>query len=344
LSKLLQCPDILLKKRLFWYKSRIWPVSLFLVVCMILLAPGAAFADQTATGQQDFLTTMIWTIAALSIAEMIRNSIQGIFARLSGLNEASIAQKTIGAMAGMGAIFGLANAIRATASGQGGCGSHTLSGAGSSGIKLSGENYPCGCGDGGASFVSPGGEEKSSELGTSDLAAVLKMPEGHTAGLEKAADLGNKWGNALGAYSRRATATVAEGALGVAGMAVPMGSRLVQAGTMAVDSTIGSAAEYAGSAVGRFVGVQGSMLGQSWEARKQAQKLTGSKVSAAEGFRITAGGSTMQDALSRSLKFGGAYALHEKAGQSVLRGMKRDPAASMPTTGKMDSTVDYNGV
>jgi hypothetical protein len=52
----------------------------------------------------------------------------------------------------------------------------------------------------------------------------------------------------------------------------------------------------------------------------------------------------MQDALSRSLKIGGAYALHEKAGQFVLGGMKRDAAASRPTTGKMDSGVNYDRV
>jgi hypothetical protein len=170
----------------------------------------------------------------------------------------------------------------------------------------------------------------------------MKMPNGHTEGLERAGDIGSKWGNALGSYSRRATSTVAAGALGVAGMAFPMSNRLVQNGAMAVDNTIGAAAGYAGSAIGRFAGFQGSMFSQSLQARNRAQKLKGGKVSAAEGFRIVAGGVTMQDALSRSLKVGGAYALHERAGQFVLGGMKRDAAAGKPTTGKMDSAVNYD--
>ena len=346
-NKALLCSDFLLHKRISGRKPWLWSVSLSLAVCMTLLVPAAAFADQTAQGQQDFLTTIIWTIAALSIAEMIRNSIQGLFTRLSGLNEAGIAQKAVGAIAGMSALFGLANVMKATAAGHGGGGGsgggHGSGGGG--GIKLSGEQAPSGGGEGGPSSMTPGGEEAASEGGTSaGLAASLNMPAGHTSGLEKAADIGNKWGNALGTSSRRAATTMAAGALGIAGTAVPMGSHLVQAGTAAVDSTLGAAVGYAGSAIGRFAGVQGSMLGQSWQARKQAQKLTAGKVSVAEGFRIAAGGGTMQDALSRSLKIGGAYALHEKAGQFVLGGMKRDVAASRPKTGKMDSGVNYDRV
>ena len=86
--------------------------------------PTAGLAAQAAPGQQpaqqDFLTTIIWTIAALSIAEMIRNSIQGLFARLYGFNETGVAQKAVGAIAGIGALFGLANVMRATAGGHGG--------------------------------------------------------------------------------------------------------------------------------------------------------------------------------------------------------------------------------
>jgi hypothetical protein len=340
------CPSFLLNKRIPGRRPWFWSVSLFFAACMTLLAPTAAMADQSAQGQQDFLTTIIWTIAALSIAEMIRNSIQGIFTRLSGLNEAGIAQKAVGAIAGMGALFGLANVMRATAAGHGGgggSGGGRASGGDGGGIKLSGEHAPSGGGEGRPSGMPPGGEVDLSEDGSpAGLADSLKMPTGHTTGFEQAADVGNKWGNALGTYSRRAATTAAAGALGIAGMAVPLGSRLAQAGAVAADSTIGAAAGYAGSAIGRFAGVQGSMLSQSWQARKQAQNLTGGKISAAEGFRIAAGGVTMPDAFSRSLKFGGAYALHDKAGQFVLGWMKRDAATSRPTTGKMDNGVNYD--
>jgi hypothetical protein len=336
---MLPYPRFLLSKMLSGCKPWFWLVSLTLAACMILLAPAVAMADQPVQGQQDFLTTIIWTIAALSIAEMIRNSIQGIFARLSGLNEAGIAQKAVGAIAGMGALFGLANVMRATATGNGGGGfgggSHGT-GEGCGGIRLSGEDAPYGCGE-----VRP--EVDASEDGAPvGLTDCLKMPTGHTTGFEQAADAGNKWGNALGMYSRRATTTVAAGALGIAGMAVPMGSRLAQAGTVAADSTIGAAAGYAGSAIGRFAGVQGSMLNQSWQAGKQVQQMTGGKASTAEGFRIAAGGVTMQDAFSRSLKFGGAYALHDKAGQFMLGWMQKDTTGGRPTTGRMDNRVHYD--
>ncbi len=306
---------------------------------MTLLMPTAGLAAQAAPGQQpaqqDFLTTIIWTIAALSIAEMIRNSIQGLFARLYGFNETGVAQKAVGAIAGIGALFGLANVMRATAGGHGGgSGGGHGSGGGDGGIKLSGENAPIGGGDGRPGSLTPGGE------GNDGSAASINMAAGQTSGLEKAATTGNKWGNALGSFTRGATTTVAAVGMGVAGMAVPGGDRLVQASVNAFDKTVGAAVGYAGSAAGRFMGVQGSMLGQSWQARKQAQKLTGDKVSVAEGFRLAAGGATMQDAVSRSLKLGGAQAIHEKAGQFVLGGMQRD-AANRPATGKMDSGVNY---
>jgi hypothetical protein len=346
-NKALLCPGFLLNKRIRGRKYWLRVVSLCLAAWMTLLLPPAGLAAQAAPGQQaaqqDFLTTIIWTIAALSIAEMIRNSIQGLFSRLYGFNETGVAQKAVGAIAGMGALLGLANVMRATAGGHGGgSGGGHGSGGGGGGIKLSGENALPGGGDGGPGGMTPGGEGNAPGSGASDgSAASMNMAAGQTSGLEKAAGAGNKWGNTLGSFTRGATTTVAAVGMGFAGMAVPGGDRLAQTGVNAFDKTVGAAVGYAGSAAGRFMGVQGSMLGQSWQARKQAQKLTGGKVSVAEGFRLAAGGATMQDAVSRSLKLGGAHAVHEKAGQFVLGGMQRDAAANRPTTGKMDSGVSY---
>src|SRR5208337_4093930 len=126
---------------------------------------------------------------------MIRNSIQGLFARLYGFNETGVAQKAVGAIAGIGALFGLANVMRATAGGHGGgSGGGHGSGGGDGGIKLSGENAPIGGGDGRLGSLTPGGE------GNDGSAASINMAAGQTSGLEKAATTGNKWGNALGSF------------------------------------------------------------------------------------------------------------------------------------------------
>jgi hypothetical protein len=292
--------------------------------------PAAAFADSSLPAQQapqqDFLTIIIWTIAALSIAELIRNAIQGLFARLSGYRESSSAQKAVGALAGMGALVGLANVIRATAGDHGGSnGEHLGADKGGSGIKLAGESVPSGDGSG----------------SSARMAAAMKMPAGQTTGLEKAVSAGHRAGNALGSLARNTATTAAAMGMGIAGMAVPGGDRLAQAGISTFDQTVGAAAGYAGSAAGRFLGVQGNLLGQSWLAGKQTQQKTGGPVNVAEAFRMVAGGANVQDAVARSMKVGGAYAVHEQMGHYVIGKLRKDTEAKQPATGRMDSGVNY---
>jgi hypothetical protein len=339
--------NIRIQGRRAWLQS----VSLALIAFFALLLPAAALADQAVLGQQaasqDFLATIVWTIAALSLAEMIRNSIQGLFSRLYGFNESGAGMKAVGAIAGMGSLFGLANVMRATAGefmGGGRSEGRSSSGAGGGSISLSGETSYMG-GESVLAGMTTGGEGDKGVTrdggATGEMASALGMKAGQTSGLEKATGTGNQWGRTLGSLARRATTAIAAMGMGMAGMAIPGGDHLVQAGVNVFDKTVGAAAGYAGSAAGRFAGVQGSLLGHSLQTGKRAQKLTGGQIGVAESFRMVAGGATVQDAIARSLKLGGACAVHEKAGQFILGGMQNEAAANSPAKGKMDSGVNY---
>lgn len=64
---------------------------------------------------QNWFYTLLWMFSIISISEMLRNSLQGLFTRLAGIDEASIAQKGIGTVGKMFA--GTMGAMKATTSG-----------------------------------------------------------------------------------------------------------------------------------------------------------------------------------------------------------------------------------
>lgn len=63
-------------------------------------------------GWNSWFITLVWMSAIIKIADMLRNSLQGFFTRLSGIDEASLAGGAFGAVgstfAGMAAAFGMA--------------------------------------------------------------------------------------------------------------------------------------------------------------------------------------------------------------------------------------------
>ncbi len=179
---------------------RVWasPLSLVVTLVLVVLMPAASFAASTDPGQaaapgptaQDCLTVIVWTIAALSIAEMIRNSIQGLFTRLSGINESGFATKAVGAISGVGALFGLANLSRTTVGGFSGHSGGFSGGQRTGEINLAGVNSPLE----GASLQTDGvfAGKPYGEMAGSNFS--LETP-GTTVGLQRASQTGNRWGS-----------------------------------------------------------------------------------------------------------------------------------------------------
>lgn len=95
------------------------------------------FTDKGTMGD-NWLTLLIGLLVILPITEMLRNSMQGLFARFAGVNEEKWAGRAMLGMTGLGAIAGLGNVGKATFGGLTGgnmtSGFGPGSGAGSSGI------------------------------------------------------------------------------------------------------------------------------------------------------------------------------------------------------------------
>jgi hypothetical protein len=279
-----------------------------ILLAVFLLAPPAASAAPGDPGQaaaqgqngQDLLTIIIWAIAALSISEMIRNSIQGLFTRLSGMNEASFASKAVGAIAGVGALFGLAS-----------LGGATL-GAGARAGASGGQSF------GGQSSINLGGQPAPEGAGQGLATGTGQV--GDTAGLSAAGRAGSNLGASIGGFARSVATGIAGGALTLATSAIPGGERLAEAGTRFFNNTVGLGIQHAGAAAGRFVGTHGHLLGQSLQARRLSGGTTGLK----DAFQQVTGGASFSDAMKRSMKFSTLHAAHQRAGGLALEGMKAD--------------------
>lgn len=300
---------------------------------VFLLAPLAALAAPADPGQaagqgQDFLTIIIWTTAALSISEMIRNSIRGLFARLSGVNEAAFASKAVGAIAGVGSLFGL-TALGGVTMGagarSGASGGQSFKGQG--GINLGGQ-------------PNPGGS-------ASQLFSTGTGQAGDTGGLAAAGKAGNNWGAPLGGFARSMATGLVGGALSLATSAIPGGERLAETGTRFFDNTAGLGIQKAGGAAGSFAGANLHLLGQSLQANRLSKGTAG----LGGAFQQVTGGSSLGDAMKRSMKFSAANAAHQQMGGIALERMKgseaQDPAApntAAPGPAAQKPVTSLNGV
>jgi hypothetical protein len=320
-------------------RVRLFSYIPILIAAMLLLeTPASAFASemsQTVQGQptpQDSLTIIIWTIAALSIAEMIRNTLQGLFARLSGFNEMNFAQKAVGAIAGMGALFGLASLGKTTLSSNGAQGGWYTGGQNSAGMKLSGEAVPDGDVLYGAAAVGQAGiTTASSGKGSGPETYSVK-----NAGFMRAAQTGSSLGKTMGSFASN-TATVGAGAImSMAGAAIPGGERLAAMGQNAFRHTAGRLFGYTGEAAGRFVGANASLLGQSYAVKRQSS----GQMSVGDAFKMVAGGSTFEEAMSRSLKFSTAHSLHPGLGRMALEGLTPDAQQADRTSNNTSASMD----
>lgn len=94
----------------------------------------------------NWLESIVWMMILIPVAEMIRNSVQGLFTRLSGVDEAGAVGKAMG-------IFGLASLV-----GLGGLAKSTVGGSGPPGIPVAGSSGgPAGPGSGGVPGLPVGG-------------------------------------------------------------------------------------------------------------------------------------------------------------------------------------------
>lgn len=96
----------------------------------------------TFTASSNWLSALIWAIAVIPLGEMIRNSVQGLFTRMSGFDEAGTAGRVMGFL-GLGSVMGAGKLASATAGG----GSKSLSGGdmkggGSGNMALQGRESP----------------------------------------------------------------------------------------------------------------------------------------------------------------------------------------------------------
>jgi hypothetical protein len=127
----------------------------------------------------------------------------------------------------------------------------------------------------------------------------------------------------------------------MAGAAIPGGANLAEAGTDLFRNTGGRAIGYAGTAAGRFAGTHAGLLTQSLAAQRQS----GGRVGISEAFRMVAGGATVGEAVSRSMRFAVSQTFHPQAGPMALAGQAEDAAgtsvANRPTS-SMDG-VRYSG-
>lgn len=81
------------------------PVAHALVLCTILL-----LCDVKQMGHGTWVTILICFYTLIPLAEVLRNSLQSLFARLAGFNEAGAAGRIFGAALGLGGVFSLARA------------------------------------------------------------------------------------------------------------------------------------------------------------------------------------------------------------------------------------------
>jgi hypothetical protein len=91
------------------------PVAHALVLCTILL-----LCDVKQMGHGTWVTILISFYTLIPLAEAIRNSLQSLFARFAGFNEAATAGKIFGAAVGLGGVFSLARAGSSLFGGGGG--------------------------------------------------------------------------------------------------------------------------------------------------------------------------------------------------------------------------------
>jgi hypothetical protein len=223
-----------------------------------------AIAAQPANGQ-NMITILIWLMAMLPVAEMIRNSMQGLFTRHSEFDEAGFATRSLAAIAGIGGMIGLSNLGRATfghgmsgrTPGGGGGWDGGAGHAAGQGIKLTGSDAPLGGGAGSVPAPMP-------DVPAVSIAGVTPSQSGVSpaGGLQRAVSWGEKAGAFTGGVAGAATSSFVSGAIGLAGCAIPGGQVFADVGRKA-GSAAGMLAEHGVGAVTRGVATHGHLFAQS---------------------------------------------------------------------------------
>lgn len=254
----------------------------------------ATGSAQSANGQ-NMITILIWLMAMLPIAEMIRNSMQGLFTRRSEFDEAGFATRSLAAIAGIGGMIGLSNLGRATfgpgmprrspggGDGRDGGVSHVAG----EGIKLTGSDAPLGGGTGIASVPMPDVHPVSAAG-----APPTQLGASPAKGLRRAVSWGEKAGVFAGGVAGAATSSFVSGAIGLAGCAIPGGQVFADVGRKA-GSTAGMLAEHGVNAVTRSAATHGHLFAQSASYWVQQGRREGD--SFGESFRRVSSGKPLNN-------------------------------------------------
>ncbi len=309
-------------------------------------------APTTATSQ-NMIVILIWFVAMLPIAEMIRNSMLGLFTRHSEFDEAGFATKSLAAIAGLGGLVGLSQLGKASfgagaaggipggavgrSGGMGGGGVVSTSGTGSGGanpIALQGrEAFPGG--DAGSALpatASTDGAAMSAATAAGGTVAqgMGKPGAGLIGGLQQAASFGERAGARVGGAAGAITSSFVSGATALAGSAIPGGKHLADAGQK-FGHVVGKVAEHGVGAVTRGIATYGHLVAQTGsDWLKQGDK---EGYGIGESFRRVTGGETLGDASGRAWKVAGANTVDPYFAGKALVKMKPSLDGYRPNNG-----------
>ncbi|WP_157834949.1 hypothetical protein [Desulfofalx alkaliphila] len=109
-------------------------------LCLLLFLTFCTIEDG-----KSWAVLLVWMYAIIPLSEMLRNSVQGLFTRMSGFDESGTATKVFGAIGGVSSLVGMGNLMRATTPIRAQSSSrNTGSGTGGTGTGATGSSEPGG--------------------------------------------------------------------------------------------------------------------------------------------------------------------------------------------------------
>ncbi|RJO62785.1 MAG: hypothetical protein C4542_02155 [Dehalococcoidia bacterium] len=254
---------------------------------------------------QNWFQLLVWLMILLPIAEMLRNSVQGLFTRMSGIDESGAAGKVMGAL-GLGAMVGMGR-LASTAAPR----KHPVqppSGGPSGGLSLGGREAPPspppisppGGSPAGGSFGAFGPGSTTVSSGPAGNVGVARTSVSGASGLGELGS-GSATQNLYGAQGARLSQVVSTSrAVGAAGAKALAAPAAVMFAAVPGGQHMVNLASAVGGAAGRAVGAVGGLAYQTAKVRKEEG------VGVKEAFKQVTGGKDAARSIGRAATVVGA--------------------------------------